>query len=153
MYLYSEYLEELLYKVMTYQNFINYKILGRSFYCRDTSTIVKKLLRKGLIKVNGSENVGRVIVETEAYYGRGDSASYTFRGTTPRAEIMCDMLGISYVYLCYGMYYLLNVVAETKGNLGAVLCTYKNTEASMGNWYYEKKKDNEGSYKSNYLGF
>ena len=106
---------------MTYQNFSNYKVLGRDFYCRDTSTVARELMGKVLVKVNGSENVGGVIVETEAYYGRGDPASHAFRGATPRAGIMFGRPGISYVYLCYGMYYLLNVVTEMEESPGAVL--------------------------------
>lgn len=106
---------------MTYKNFSNYKILGREFYYRDTSTVARELLGKVLVKVNGSENAGGVIVETEAYYGRDDPASHAFRGATPRAGIMFGKPGISYVYLCYGMYYLLNVVTETEGSPGAVL--------------------------------
>ena len=106
---------------MTYGNLSDCKILNRNFYCRDTSTVARELLGKVLVKVNGSENVGGVIVETEAYYGRDDPASHAFRGATPRAEIMFGRPGISYVYLCYGMYYLLNVVTEAEGSPGAVL--------------------------------
>jgi len=106
---------------MSYQNFSDYKILDRNFYCRDTSIVARELLGKILVKVNGSKKIGGVIVETEAYYGRDDPASHAFKGKTPRAEIMFGMPGISYVYLCYGMYYLLNVVTETEGNPGAVL--------------------------------
>jgi DNA-3-methyladenine glycosylase len=51
----------------------------------------------------------------------GDPASHAYAGKTPRSEIMFGKPGIAYVYLCYGMYYLLNVVTENEGKPGAVL--------------------------------
>jgi DNA-3-methyladenine glycosylase len=79
------------------------------------------LLGKALVKYSGKEIVGGLIVETEAYYGMDDPASHAYGGKTPRSEIMFGKPGIAYVYLCYGMYYLLNVVTEDEGKPGAVL--------------------------------
>ena len=96
-------------------------ILNYNFYKRNTSIVAKELLGKILVKTKYNKTIGGVIVETEAYYGMDDPASHASRGLTPRAKIMFGRPGIAYVYLCYGMYYLLNVVTETKGNPGAVL--------------------------------
>ena len=60
-------------------------------------------------------------METEAYYGENDPASHAFNGKTERNKLMFGEPGHLYIYLCYGMYYLLNVVTEEKGVPGAVL--------------------------------
>jgi DNA-3-methyladenine glycosylase len=62
-----------------------------------------------------------IIVETEAYRGADDAASHAFKGPTERAKIMFGPPGYSYVYLIYGMYHCLNVVAEPEGQAAAVL--------------------------------
>lgn len=95
--------------------------LPGEFYSRDTSEVAIGLLGKALVKYSGQEKVGGLIVETEAYYGQGDPASHAYGGKTPRSEIMFGKPGIAYVYLCYGMYYLLNIVTESEGKPGAVL--------------------------------
>ncbi len=95
--------------------------LSREFYNRDTSKVARDLLGKALVKYSGLEMVGGLIVETEAYYGRDDPASHAYSGKTPRSGIMFGKPGIVYVYLCYGMYYLLNIVTENEGKPGAVL--------------------------------
>ncbi len=97
------------------------KSLPREFYNRDTSKVARELLGKALVKFKGPEMVGGMIVETEAYYGRDDPASHAFGGKTPRSKIMFGIPGTAYVYLCYGMYYLLNFVTEPKEIPGAVL--------------------------------
>ena len=95
--------------------------LPREFYNRDTSKVARGLLGKALVKYSGPDMVGGLIVETEAYYGRDDPASHAYSGKTPRSGIMFEKPGIAYVYLCYGMYYLLNIVTENEGKPGAVL--------------------------------
>ncbi len=96
-------------------------ILPGEFYRRDTLEVARDLLGKALVKFKGSEMVGGIILETEAYYGQDDPASHAYGGKTPRSEIMFGKPGIAYVYMCYGMYYLLNVVTESEGKPGAVL--------------------------------
>ena len=96
-------------------------ILPREFYKRDTLEVARDLLGKALVKFKGPEMVGGIILETEAYYGQDDPASHAYGGKTPRSEIMFGKPGIAYVYMCYGMYYLLNVVTENEGKPGAVL--------------------------------
>jgi len=96
-------------------------ILKRSFFQRDTALVAKDLLGKILVKRSGTETSSGIIIETEAYYGIGDPASHAFRGMTPRSRLMFGEAGIAYVYLCYGMYWLLNTVTEEEGIPGAVL--------------------------------
>jgi DNA-3-methyladenine glycosylase len=95
--------------------------LPRKFYERDTSKVARALLGKALVKYSGLKIVGGIIVETEAYYGHDDPASHAYGGKTRRSKIMFGKPGIAYVYLCYGMYYLLNIVTEGEGKPGAVL--------------------------------
>jgi DNA-3-methyladenine glycosylase len=61
------------------------------------------------------------IVETEAYLGLADAASHAWRGLTPRTEVIFGPPGHAYVYLIYGIYDCLNVVAEPEGSPGCVL--------------------------------
>jgi len=96
-------------------------ILKRNFFQRDTARVAKDLLGKILVKRSGMETSSGIIIETEAYYGIGDPASHAFRGMTPRSRLMFGRAGIAYVYLCYGMYWLLNAVTEEEGIPGAVL--------------------------------
>jgi len=76
---------------------------------------------KLLIKHERGKIITGKIVEVEAYRGRDDPASHSFRGKTDRNRIMFDKPGLAYVYLCYGMYYLFNISTEKKGEPGAVL--------------------------------
>lgn len=97
--------------------------LDSSFYERDTPAVAKALLGCQLISRVGGESAttSGVIVETEAYLGGGDPGSHASKGRTPRTETMFGEPGRAYVYLIYGMYYLLNVVTEPVGTAGAVL--------------------------------
>ena len=99
-----------------------YEKLDRSFYLRsDVVEIAKDLLGKSLISnVDGKLTVG-TIVETEAYCGRNDKACHAFGKRTPRTEVMYGVGGHAYVYLCYGIHHLFNVVTNEEGLADAVL--------------------------------
>jgi DNA-3-methyladenine glycosylase len=79
--------------------------------------VARKLLGKTL--VHGVSQAK--IVETEAYLGLADAAAHAYRGRTPRTEVIFGPPGHAYVYLIYGMYECLNIVAEPKGQAGCVL--------------------------------
>jgi DNA-3-methyladenine glycosylase len=92
-------------------------ILERSFYARPTAEVARALL--GKVLVHGP--AAGIIVETEAYPGRDDLASHSARGMTARTRVIFGAPGHAYVYLIYGMYTCLNLVAEPDGTPGCVL--------------------------------
>jgi DNA-3-methyladenine glycosylase len=97
--------------------------LSESFYSRkDVVTIARELLGKVLVtELEGVRTAG-MIVETEAYAGESDRASHAFGGRrTNRTEIMFGHGGAAYVYLCYGIHHLFNVVTNVAGVPHAVL--------------------------------
>ena len=93
------------------------KKLKSSFFNQPTLEVAEALLGKVLVfkKFSG------IITETEAYLGFEDPASHAFKGKTPRSKIMFGTSGVSYVYLIYGMYFMLNIVTEDKDFPAAVL--------------------------------
>jgi DNA-3-methyladenine glycosylase len=99
------------------------KKLDQHFYNRpDVLKIAKELLGKLLVSTfNGQVSSGR-IVETEAYAGEGDRASHAWNGRrTNRTEIMYGIGGTAYVYLCYGIHQMFNVVTNQMGIPHAIL--------------------------------
>jgi DNA-3-methyladenine glycosylase len=93
------------------------KVLPRRFYSRSTIKVAKDLLGKVL---RHGETAG-IIVETEAYLGGDDLASHSARGITDRTRVIFGPPGHAYVYLIYGIYECLNIVAEPDGIAGCVL--------------------------------
>jgi DNA-3-methyladenine glycosylase len=98
-------------------------ILPRSYYLNpDVVDIARDLLGKYLFTRIGREEVSAIIVETEAYAGTTDRASHAFGGRcTDRTRIMYLQGGTAYVYLCYGIHSLFNVVTNSEGSPHAVL--------------------------------
>lgn len=91
-------------------------VLDQSFYLqKDVVSVSKALLGKYLFIRDNSEQIcGGKIVETEAYNGIYDKACHAFSGKrTPRTQVMYQEGGRAYVYLCYGIHYLLNIVTDT----------------------------------------
>jgi DNA-3-methyladenine glycosylase len=93
------------------------RALPRAFYNRPAIEVARSLL--GQVLVHG-DTAGR-IVETEAYLGLEDRAAHAWRGETPRTRVLFGPPGHAYVYLIYGMYECLNIVAEKEGVPGCVL--------------------------------
>ncbi len=88
--------------------------------------------------------VGR-IVETEAYSGAIDRASHAFKGKTPRTEIMFGDGGFSYIYLCYGIHHLFNVVTNVTGKADAVLI--RGLDPVVGQDIMERRRGSVRKYK------
>lgn len=98
------------------------KKLPGSFYMNKTVDVARNLLGKYIIhNYNGVKLVAE-ITETEAYTGIADRACHSYGGKrTARTEIMYHPGGVAYIYLIYGMHFMLNVVTEGAGDPCAVL--------------------------------
>ena len=97
------------------------KRLGRAFYRQPAPELAPRLLGKWLCRRSGRRTLRLRITETEAYYGEADTACHARRGRTPRTDIMYAAGGHAYIYLCYGMHEMLNVVSGAADFPEAVL--------------------------------
>ena len=98
------------------------KKLPLSFYLRpDVVEIAKELIGKILVTDWGEGKTTGRIVETEAYNGITDKASHASKGRTKRTEIMFGSGGVAYVYLCYGIHQMFNIVTNVAGEPNAIL--------------------------------
>ncbi len=97
--------------------------LHLDFYRRaDVTLIARELLGKVIITRFDGRITAGIITETEAYAGERDRASHAYGGRrTQRTEVMFAAGGVTYVYLCYGMHHLFNVVTNEKDIPHAVL--------------------------------
>lgn len=82
-----------------------------SFYARDTVKVARDLLGKSFQRTLGDQILYGYIIETEAYRS-DDPACHAFRGLTKRTAPLFGEVGLTYVYLCYGIHYCLNIVAR-----------------------------------------
>ena len=100
-----------------------YEVLQRSFYDRpDVTAIAKELLGKIIITYFNDQFTSGRIVEAEAYNGAVDRASHAYGNRrTARTEVMFGKPGSAYVYLCYGIHHLFNVVTNREEVPHAVL--------------------------------
>ncbi len=97
------------------------KILKEDFFERDTKIVARELLGKFLVRNVHDKEISAMITEAEAYDGPHDLASHASKGKTERTKIMFGKPGTFYIYLVYGMHYMLNVVAREKEYPAAVL--------------------------------
>jgi len=99
------------------------RILSRSFYAREDPVVVARELLGKVVRVQFGKVgmcAGR-IVETEAYGGPLDRASHAWKGKTARNGSMFGRPGTAYIYLCYGIHRMFNVVTAPEGVAAAVL--------------------------------
>ncbi|MEZ2336804.1 DNA-3-methyladenine glycosylase [Mucilaginibacter sp. RCC_168] len=97
--------------------------LPETFYLgTDVVAISKSLLGKYLFTCIDGVTTGGYIVETEAYNGAMDKAAHSYGNRiTPRTKTMFMQGGIAYVYLCYGIHEMFNIVTSTEGHAQAIL--------------------------------
>ena len=92
------------------------KRIRRNFYLRPTLVVARQLLGKYLVRKIGREIKKAKIVEVEAYIGPKDKASHAYGGRiTQRNKAIYLAGGHAYVYLCYGIHWMLNLVTQDKG--------------------------------------
>jgi DNA-3-methyladenine glycosylase len=95
--------------------------LDRSFFNRPTLDVTADVIGKVLVHRTRAGVAAGMIVEAEAYIGEDDPACHAAPGPTRRNEPLYGPPGVAYVYLNYGMHYLVNAVTEAKGAPAAVL--------------------------------
>lgn len=97
-------------------------MIDREFYRQDSVSLARALVGKILVRrlPDGTELRVR-ITETEAYTGVDDTACHAHKGKTQRTEVLWRDGGTIYVYLCYGMHNMMNIVSGSEGDAQAVL--------------------------------
>ena len=95
--------------------------LTRSYFLQDVLQVARSLPGKYLVMQNSDQVHRYMITDVEAYRGEEDQASHARRGMTPRTRIMYQQGGLLYIYLIYGMHWMLNVVAGPPGEPQAIL--------------------------------
>jgi DNA-3-methyladenine glycosylase len=89
---------------------------------RNTVALARGLLGRRLVRArpDGRREAWR-ITEVEAYHGESDLACHASKGRTPRTEVLYGRSGVWYVYLCYGIHEMLNLVVGPPGHPAAIL--------------------------------
>ncbi len=96
--------------------------LEREFFMQPTVEVAKALLGQRLVRIDlGPRRLSGIIVETEAYVGTQDLGCHAKAGKTNRNASMWGAPGHAYVYLTYGIHWMLNFVTEQEGFPAAVL--------------------------------
>lgn len=95
--------------------------LDHSFFHRECLDVANDLVGKVLVHRCGNEIRRLRITETEAYCGIADTACHASKGKTKRTEVLWMEAGTVYLYLCYGMHWLLNIVTGQEDDPQAVL--------------------------------
>ncbi len=96
--------------------------LSKEFYKRPATDAAPSLCGK-LLCVKGADGVvyKARITETECYFGEEDTACHAHKGRTPRTETLYRCGGVAYVYLCYGIHNLFNIITGEKDHPEGVL--------------------------------
>lgn len=95
--------------------------LNLEFYTQDVLCVAPELLGKAIVLEKNGSSESFVITETEAYKGMEDLACHASKGRTPRTEVMFHQGGKLYIYLIYGVHWMLNIVTGKKDTPQAVL--------------------------------
>ena len=92
------------------------KKLDYDFFHRDRLVVAKELVGKIIARKTADGEIIRVrIAETEAYGREKDKACHASKGRTPRTELLYGRAGVIYVYLCYGIHWLMNIITGEEG--------------------------------------
>ncbi|MFN2262559.1 MAG: DNA-3-methyladenine glycosylase, partial [Psychroflexus sp.] len=118
------------------------KISETYFENKDVVHLAKDLIGKHIFTFFDGQLTGGRITETEAYAGVGDKACHAHLGRfTNRTKVMYESGGIAYIYLCYGIHHLFNIVTNTKGNADAILVRGFEPEIGIESMLKRRKKE------------
>lgn len=121
------------------------KVLPSDFFIRDVLIVAPELLGKYIVRKHENGQIERFrIIEVEAYRGQEDLACHACKGRTKRTEILFHEGGRIYMYLIYGMYWMLNFVTGQKDEPQAVLI--RGVEDTIGPGRLTKRLALDGSY-------
>lgn len=96
--------------------------LDKKFFHRDALAVAPELVGKLLVhRLPDGTKLRERIAETEVYCGEEDKACHASKGRTPRTELLYGECGIIYVYLCYGMHWLMNVITGERESPQGIL--------------------------------
>lgn len=112
----------------------------------DAVTAARRLLGCELVSTVGGQRTSGIIVETEAY-DQTDAASHSYKGRTPRTDVMFGPGGHLYVYFTYGMHYCFNLVVGPPGMGAAVLI--RALEPTAGKSVMERRRKQPGVLLTN----
>ncbi len=91
-------------------------------YLMDSTELAPYLIGKLLCRKHEDGSVNKMrITETECYFGEEDTACHAHKGKTPRTRLLYEKGGVCYVYLCYGIHNLFNVISGREGHPQGVL--------------------------------
>jgi len=101
---------------------MNSTLLAEGFFDHDVLQVARELLGMSLcVKSTNGQITRSTICETEAYDGQNDLACHASKGKTKRTSVMFEKGGVWYIYLCYGMHWMLNLVTGPEDYPAAVL--------------------------------
>lgn len=117
--------------------------LGEAFFHRPCLVVAEDLVGKILVHSTEDGELRLRITETEAYCGESDTACHVHKGRTPRNSVLYEKAGTVYLYLCYGMHWLMNVITGEEGEPEGVLI--RACEGANGPGKLTKKLDITGT--------
>lgn len=97
------------------------KVLSKDIYHLPATELAPFLLGKILCIKHDDKVIKARITDTEAYFGEEDTACHAHKGKTKRTEVLYEDGGVAYVYLCYGIHALMNVISGEQGHPEGVL--------------------------------
>ena len=105
-------------------------ILEKDYFERSATSLAPDLIGKILCRRSENGTIRARITETECYFGEEDTACHAHKGRTPRTDTLYQVGGITYIYLCYGIHSLLNIVTGAEDHPEAVLI--RGVEGAIG---------------------
>ncbi len=97
------------------------KTLNQKFFNQNARKVALELLKSKIVREIKGKRINLEISEVEIYEGFKDKASHASKGKTKRNELMFEKGGVFYVYMVYGMHFMLNVVVDKKDYPAAIL--------------------------------